>query len=332
MNGQMAGSLAWERKSDEELFLQQFAGDVMTGLAAQPKHLSCRYFYDREGSLLFEEICQLQEYYLTRAEREILIRHADEIASHCAGNLSVAELGSGSSVKTGILLSALLRQGEVRYFPIDVSTTMLSAAANRLVAEFPAMRVDPVADEYEQGLAWVVRQAAGRKLVAWLGSSIGNLDRLEAIAFLRRIRQVLGQGDRVLVGIDLRKQRRVLERAYSDSRQVTARFNLNLLARINRELGGQFNLAAFRHLARYSEEEGKVDMYLESTQSQVIRVAALNREFAFARGERIHTESSYKYSVEEIDALVRGANLELLEQWFDPDRLFSLSLLQPSFN
>src|SRR6266852_6401737 len=237
MNRQMAGSLAWERKSDEELFLQQFAGDVMTGLAAQPKHLSCRYFYDREGSLLFEEICQLQEYYLTRAEREILIRHADEIASHCAGNLSVAELGSGSSVKTGILLSALLRQGEVRYFPIDVSTTMLSAAANRLVAEFPAMRVDPVADEYEQGLAWVVRQ-------------------------------VLGQGDRVLVGIDLRKQRRVLERAYSDSRQVTARFNLNLLARINRELGGQFNLAAFRHLARYSEDQGKVDMYLESTKSQ----------------------------------------------------------------
>ncbi len=130
----------------------------------------------------------------------------------------------------------------------------------------------------------------------------------------------------MLVGIDLRKQRRMLERAYSDSRQVTARFNLNLLARINRELGGQFDLAAFRHLARYSEEEGKVDMYLESTKSQVVRVAALNREFPFAHRERIHTESSYKYSVEEIDALVRG------EQWFDPDRLFSLSLLQPSFN
>src|SRR5712692_1144658 len=332
MNGQMAGSLAWERKSDEELFLQQFARDVMAGLAAQPKHLSCRYFYDREGSLLFEEICQLQEYYLTRAEREILIRRAGEIASHCAGKVSVAELGSGSSVKTGILLSALLQQSEVRYFPIDVSRTMLSDAANRLVSEFPGLQVAPVADEYEQGLARVVRQAAGRKLVAWLGSSIGNLDRLEAIAFLRRIRQVLGQGDRVLVGIDLRKQRRVLERAYSDSRQVTARFNLNLLARINRELGGQFNLAAFRHLARYSEDQGKVDMYLESTKSQVVRVAALNREFAFVHGEKIHTESSYKYSVEEIDALVRGANLELLEQWFDPDRLFSLSLLQPSFS
>jgi uncharacterized SAM-dependent methyltransferase len=136
----------------------------------------------------------------------------------------------------------------------------------------------------------------------------------------------------MLVGIDLRKQRRVLERAYSDSRQVTARFNLNLLARINRELGGQFNLAAFRHLARYSEDQGKVDMYLESTKSQVVRVAALNREFAFVRGEKIHTESSYKYSVEEIDALVQGANLELVEQWFDPDRLFSLSLLRPSFS
>jgi dimethylhistidine N-methyltransferase len=332
MDGQMAGSLAWERNSDEELFLRQFARDVSAGLSAQPKHLPCRYFYDREGSLLFEEICQLEEYYLTRAEREILTRHAGEIAGHCPGKISVVELGSGSSVKTGILLSALLKQGEVRYFPIDVSRTMLAEAANRLVSEFPALKVEPVADEYEPGLARVVRQAAGRKLVAWLGSSIGNLDRSEALAFLRRTRQVLGQGDRVLVGIDLRKQRRMLERAYSDSRQVTARFNLNLLARINRELGGQFDLAAFRHLARYSEEEGKVDMYLESTKSQVVRVAALNREFPFAHRERIHTESSYKYSVEEIDALVRGANLELLEQWFDPDRLFSLSLLQPSFN
>ncbi len=316
MNPQTARSLESERSADGAV-LQRFASDVRAGLLAHPKELSCQYFYDREGSELFEQICRLREYYLTRAESQILVAHAREIAQHYPRGVSVAELGSGSSIKTRILLEALLANGSVRYVPIDISGELLAQTAERLLLDYPGLAVDPVADE-----------TVGPKLVLWLGSSIGNLNRTSAAEFLRGVRGVLDPSDRLLVGIDLRKSPKILERAYDDEQGVTAQFNLNLLARINRELGGRFDLSTFRHRIRYDEDEGRVEMYLESQRDQVVPIAVLGEEFAFRAGEWIHTENSYKYSLAEIERLARAASLRLAQRWFDRAHLFSLNLFE----
>src|SRR5260370_15157191 len=327
MNPQTARSLEFERSADGAA-LRRFASDVRAGLLADPKKLSCHYFYDREGSALFEQICRLREYYLTRAESQILISHAREIAQHYPRGLSVAELGSGSSTKTRILLEALLANGSVRYVPIDISGELLAQTAERLLLDYPGLAVDPVADEYQQGLAYFAQETVGPKLVLWLGSSIGNLDRTRAAAFLRRVRGMLGPSDRLLVGIDLRKSPKILERADDDAQGVTGQFNRTLLGRINRELGGRFDLSTFRHWIRYDEDEGRVGMYLESQCNQVVPIAGLGEEFSFRAGERIHTENSYKYSLSEIERLASAANLLLSQRWFDRAHLFSLNLFE----
>ncbi len=327
MNPQTARPLESERSADGAL-LQRFASDVRAGLLARPKELSCQYFYDREGSELFEQICRLREYYLTRAESEILVAHARGIAQHYPSGVSVAELGSGSSIKTRILLEALLANGSVRYVPIDISGELLAQTTERLLLDYPGLAVDPVADDYQQGLAYFAQETVGPKLVLWLGSSIGNLDRTSAAEFLRGVRGMLDPSDRLLVGIDLRKSPKILERAYDDEHGVTAQFNLNLLARINRELGGRFDLSTFRHRIRYDEGEGRVEMYLESQRDQVVPIAVLGEEFAFRAGERIHTENSYKYSLAEIERLARAASLRLAQRWFDRAHLFSLNLFE----
>ena len=307
-----------------------FAQDVRAGLEAQPPRLDCRYFYDAAGSELFEAICALEEYYLTRAETEILAEHAPTIAAGFRQPISLVELGSGSSRKTRLLIEALLAaHGSLRYVPVDISRTMLEATTRTLLADYPALEIVAVAAEYEQGLA-AVRSVDDRpRLVLWLGSNVGNLHRDEAADFLRRVRDGLAEGDRLLVGIDLRKDRATLERAYDDSRGVTARFNLNLLARINRELGGDFDLAAFRHVARYDEVAGRVEMYLVSTREQMVRIRDLDLVRRFAAGEAIHTENSYKYSPAEIDRLAAAAGLRVEARWYDRARRFSDNLLAP---
>jgi len=327
MNPQTARMIDAETTTDQGQ-LRRFASEVRSGLASHPKRLSCEFFYDREGSALFEQISQLREYYLTRAETEILLAHAPEIAHHFPKGVSVAELGSGSAVKTRILLSALLKNGPVRYVPIDVSRELLAETARRLLLEYPKLAVDPVADDYQRGLSHFAPSSPGPKLVLWLGSSIGNLDRPGAAEFLRGVQAMLNPSDKVLVGIDLRKTPKLLERAYDDASGVTSRFNLNLLARINRELGGDFNLDAFRHRIHYDEVEGRIEMYLESQREQVVAIAALHHEFSFRAGERIHTENSYKYSLGEIERLARAASLRLLHRWFDRAHLFSLNLFE----
>jgi|DewCreStandDraft_3_1066083.scaffolds.fasta_scaffold00769_4 L-histidine N-alpha-methyltransferase len=311
--------------------LAEFAHDVREGLTASPKHLPCRYFYDREGSLLFEAICALPEYYLTRAERAILEAHAGEILARGFGErvsdpITLVELGSGSATKTRLLIAALLRrQGALLYVPVDISREMLEESARGLVRDYPGLRVRAIAGDYADGLEHLT-SLRGRKLILWLGSNIGNLERAEAIAFLRRVRERMSEADAMLIGIDLRKDRAVVERAYNDARGVTARFNANLLARINRELGGHFDLAAFRHHALYNEAEGRIEMYLVSVRAQRVRIERLDLEVSFAAGERIHTENSYKYSPEEITAVARAAGLRLLGHWRDPDALFSVNL------
>jgi dimethylhistidine N-methyltransferase len=317
--------------ADPETLRSRFAGDVRTGLTAERKRLPCWYFYDDEGSRLFEMISRLPEYYLTRAEREILQDHAGDLAARFREAPVLIELGSGSAVKTRIVIDALLhRHDALRYMPIDISRGALEESAAALLRDYPALEIHAVAGEYHEGLHRLDAPAGGPKLILWLGSSVGNLDRPDAAAFLRRIRDVMLSHDRLLAGIDLRKHHAVLEAAYDDAQGITARFNLNLLARINRELGGRFDLQAFRHRAVYDEDAGRVEMYLDSAREQSVRIAALELTVPFAAGEGIHTENSYKYSVEEIEALASEARLRIDGQWLDAGRQFSVNVFAPT--
>jgi L-histidine N-alpha-methyltransferase len=308
----------------------QFVRDVAVGLGSAPKRLPCRYFYDAEGSRLFEAICDLDEYYLLRAEREILQRRATEIAAALPADTVLVELGSGSAVKTRILIETLLRrQGTLRYVPIDVSRGILEESSRALLSAYPGLQVVAVAGEYLDGLGQLDREANHPRLILWLGSNVGNLGRAEAASFLRRLGERLSPADRVLCGIDLRKERTVLERAYADARGVTAAFNRNLLARINRELGGHFDVEAFRHRAVYNEDAGRIEMYLVSTRAQCVPIDALGLQFSFAAEEAVHTEDSYKYSLQEIQALAAAAGLRLDRHWLDGGCRFSANLLAP---
>ncbi len=334
-----------------------FARDVAAGLTACPKRLSCCYFYDADGSRLFEDICELPEYYLTRAERAILERHAGEIADCFQEPTTLVELGSGNAAKTRLLIAAFLERlggtgwpptgdtprptpaggqpvapdGVVqRYVPVDICRTVLEDSSLELLQAFPRLEILAVAAEYQEALRHLKSEADRPKLVLWLGSNIGNFARAEAAAFLRQVRATLSPGDRLLVGIDLRKDRSLLEPAYDDAQGVTAQFNKNLLARINRELGGRFDPQHFRHLALYNDPEGRIEIYLVSTRRQQVSIDELRVVVSFAEGERIHTEDSYKYALAEIDELARAAGLTLLNQWSDPDGLFSENLFGPA--
>ncbi len=307
---------------------RKFADDVRDGLSLSPKALPCVYFYDDRGSRLFEDICRQPEYYPTRAEREILLSRAPDIAEMAPDPVKVVELGSGNSEKTIHLLEAMVEAREqVTYLPIDVCPDILEDSAAELKEKLPDLEVKPIAARYEEGLKAVDGDEA-RVLLLWLGSSIGNLGREEAASFVAGLSGDLSRGDRMLIGIDLVKGRNVLEQAYNDEAGVTAAFNLNLLARINRELGGNFDLERFRHVAEYNPAEGRVEMYLESLSDQVVSVGGVNAEVTLKAGERIHTENSYKYDLEQIDALAERGGIRALRQWFDSKCMFSLNLFE----
>lgn len=308
-----------------------FAASVLEGLTSRPRWLSCRWLYDEHGSRLFEAICEQPEYYPTRAELSILRERAAEIVSVLPRGGHLVELGSGSAFKTRVLIEALIaRDGALRYVPVDISRSMLEASSRELLASYPELEVLGVAAEYGDGLCELRRRVAhAPKLVLWLGSNVGNFERPEAAAFLAELRGGLDARDRLLLGVDLRKDKDVLERAYDDAAGVTAAFDLNLLARINRELGGGFDLATFRHRARYDEREGRVEMHLESLRDLRVPIAALGLELDFRAGETIHTENSYKYSLGEIDALAAAGGFEVESRWYDAERRFSLQTLRP---
>jgi L-histidine N-alpha-methyltransferase len=309
---------------------EALAHDVDSGLARRPRELSCRFLYDREGSRLFEQICTLPEYYLTRAEREILQQRADQIAASMPAGTLLFELGCGNAEKTRLLLQAFIRKnGRVTYVPVDVSQEMLVETAHALLAEEPGLDVHPIAGEYQAGLAELAALPAPARLVLWLGSNIGNLDRSAAADFLRRVRARLGPSDRILVGIDLRKDREVLEAAYDDPAGVTARFIKNLLARINRELDGDFVLDYWKLRAHWNEPDGKMEIFLVSLRAQTVHVRAIGLATHFDEGEPIHVEDSVKYSFTEIDALAQGAGLVPEARWTDREGRFALVLLAP---
>ena len=307
-----------------------FAAAVRAGLTAGAKSIPCRFLYDARGSLLFERITELPEYYPTRAERSILRAHAADIARCVKPPVELVELGSGSASKTRALIETLIEaNGSLVFRPIDISPTILEASSRELLDAHPTLVIEGLVGEYDAALRSLAERHEGRsRLVLWLGSSIGNLSREAAARFLARVRGALGRADRLLVGVDLRKDARVLERAYDDADGVTAAFDLNLLARINRELGGHFDLARFRHEASYDVEAGRVEMHLVSLGAQRVPIDRLGIEVGLADGEAIHTESSYKYSLAEIDALASVAGLAVEQRWLDRDGLFSSNLLR----
>lgn len=301
--------------------------DVGRGLTASPKELPPKWFYDARGSALFEEITRLEEYYPTRREREVLTAVAPAVAE-LTGAGALVELGSGSSEKTRLLLDALRDLGTLeRYVPVDVSEAALGEAAAALAADYPGVTVAPVVADFERHLSLLPRE--GRRLVAFLGGTIGNLPPGPRARFLAELAGTLAPGDALLLGTDLVKDRGRLLRAYDDARGITADFNRNVLRVLNRELGADFDVEAFEHVAAWDEREEWVEMRLRSARAQRVQVSALDLEVAFAAGEEMRTEISAKFRRERVEAELTAAGLALRAWWTDPAGDFAVSLSAP---
>ncbi len=298
-----------------------FFADVIAGLSSTPRTLPCKYFYDARGAGLFQKICELPEYYVTRTEIAILDRYRAEIASRLGSNIELIGLGTGAGTKTRILVEALDKPAV--YMPVDISEKQLHESAAVFRKTFPDLEVLPVAADYLQPVVLPSpRTAASRKVVYFPGSTIGNFEPDEAAGFLGRIAKLCGHGSGLLIGVDLRKDRNIIEAAYNDAQGVTAEFNLNLLVRANRELGADFDLAHWRHRAIYNSNEGRIEMYLISDIDQKVRIE--NRQFEFGAGEKILTEYSYKHTSESFSALADSAGFDFEKMWTDDARLFGV--------
>jgi L-histidine Nalpha-methyltransferase len=301
-----------------------FAEAVLAGLSGARKAIPSRFLYDARGSELFDEITDLPEYYPTRTEIALLQRYGAEIAAYLPEATALIEFGSGSSRKTAMLLEALRRVSH--YVPIDIEASCLEQARSSLIARFPDLAVLPLIADFTDAGTLPEAVADAAKLGFFSGSTIGNLTYAEARRFLRDAAALLGPGARFLVGVDLKKPLDILLPAYNDAKGVTADFNRNLLARINRELGGDFDLSGFEHEAVYNEAEGRIEMHLVSRRAQTVEL--LGRRFAFAEGERIHTENSHKYTAPEVRRLAAASGWRHAAVWINDDALFSLHLLK----
>jgi dimethylhistidine N-methyltransferase len=299
--------------------LAGFRQDVIAGLSLPQKTLSPKHFYDAAGSRLFERICRLPEYYLTRAELALTRAHLPAIARFAGTGGVLLEYGSGESLKTRLLLRAMRPSV---YMPVDISQDALRVAGAKLAREFPDLRIAPVAGDFSRPLDLPPFRGRDRRVVYFPGSTIGNLTPQEAQAFLRMTRGQVGPRGAMLVGVDLKKDANLLHAAYNDARGVTAAFNLNLLRRINRELGGDFDLRRFSHYAFYNAPLGRIEMHLVSLAAQTVNVG--EHRFGFAAGESIHTENSYKYSIAEFQALAAEGGWRPEKVWTDRRGLFSL--------
>jgi dimethylhistidine N-methyltransferase len=310
---------------DLESPVEDFRADVLRGLSKPEKELSPKYFYDDRGAQLFEEICELPEYYPTRTEMGILHDNGGNMAARLGSKCMLIEFGSGASVKVRILLDRL--ESPAAYVPIDVAKTQLVETAGDLARDYPSLEVMPVCADYMGDLALPSpKRAPARTAGFFPGSTIGNLEPEEANRFLRRVADLCGEGGGLLVGVDLKKDRAILEPAYNDSQGVTAAFNLNILERINRELDGDFDLATFRHLAVYNDSAGRIEMRLISLRNQTVHVG--EAEITFAQGESITTEHSYKYSLDDFHAAAKRAGFSVEQVWTDPKELFSVQFLR----
>jgi len=299
---------------------QDFAGSFFDGLAKTPKEISCKYFYDAEGSALFDAICALPEYYQTRTEVSLLRRHATEIARLIGPEVEIVEFGAGSLRKIRILLDALISPQSYR--PIDISGAYLRSVARQLAVEYPDVRISPLVADFTQPL--LLPDGSNRRAGFFPGSTIGNFRPEQAVLLLRQMRETLSGGG-LLIGVDLIKDPQILHSAYNDDAGVTAAFNKNLLARANRELAAGFDLDSFAHYAPYNPRAQRIEMYLMSLKRQTVALAG--RSISFAAGEAIHTEDSHKYSIESFRELAVRAGFHPRAVWTDPERLFSVHWL-----
>jgi L-histidine N-alpha-methyltransferase len=319
-----------EPTSPVETAREKFRADAVQGLGLSPKTLSPKYFYDRAGSLLFDAICELPEYYVTRTETAIMQAQVGQIVASWGKRVRVVEPGAGSGTKTRLVLEALGSARCVEYVPVDISREHLGHAAAQLRHDYPWLRVTPLAADFAAELPVPVRPVSddGASTVIYFpGSTLGNFDPLEAERLLARFRRAAGPGGAVVVGIDLKKDPATLHAAYNDSRGVTAAFNRNVLARMNRELGAEFDVDAFAHYAFYQPQAGRIEMHLVSLRRQDVMVSG--RRFHFAEGESIRTECSYKYDLPTAERLARAAGLHLIDSWLDAERRFAILELRP---
>ncbi|MEO7715318.1 MAG: L-histidine N(alpha)-methyltransferase [Capsulimonas sp.] len=309
---------------DFEPYLDMFAEEIMSGLRQDVKTLPCKYFYDERGSQLFDLICELPEYYPTRTEMGILRAHIGEMAALLGAGCRLVEYGSGRSLKTRILLDNA--PDLASYVPIDISREHLYNSARALCKRYPDLEVLPVCADYTQDFSLPCgSRAITQSVVYFPGSTIGNFTPKQAIQFLRQIADLCGRGGGLLIGVDMKKAPQILELAYNDAQGVTAAFNLNLLARINRELDADFDLTKWEHFACYNPLQSRIEMHLVSLCDQQVSVGGARIEFA--KDEMIHTESSYKYGLNEFEALARKAGWQVAQVWMDPERLFSVQYL-----
>lgn len=300
-----------------------FREDVVRGLSERPRTLSAMYFYDQTGSKLFDRICELEEYYPTRTEVAILDDSVDEICDALGPRVMLVEFGSGSSHKIRLLLDHL--DDPAGYVPIDISKDHLVEAATAIARDFPGLEVRPVCADFTEPVPLPeLENRAERRIVFFPGSTIGNFEPGEARHLLESVREDCGPGGGLLIGVDLRKDPEILHAAYDDREGVTAAFNLNLLERINRELGADFELEQFEHVARWDENAGRVEMHLRARSAQLVRLD--EHAWKFEPGETIHTENSHKWSVDDFAALAASAGLSLEQVWTDDDELFSVHL------
>ncbi|NQU61164.1 MAG: L-histidine N(alpha)-methyltransferase [Rhodospirillales bacterium] len=306
--------------------LRPFADDVLDGLSKAQKELSCKYFYDQRGSELFNVICELDEYYPTRTETALLETHGAEIAEILGPGVCLIEYGCGSLVKTRCLLDAM--QDPALFIPIDISEDHLIRSAKALADDYQDLKVIPVVADFTDPVEFpeeAKKDCTGKRVGFFPGSTIGNFERDRAVQFLKVVAGQVGEGGGLLVGADLKKDENVLIRAYDDSEGITAAFNFNVMERINKELGGDFDISGFRHLARYNREHGRVEMHLLSLKEQTAKI--LGRAFRFREGETIHTENSHKYTLEEFRDLAQAAGFSTVKTWVDEDDLFSVHYL-----
>jgi L-histidine Nalpha-methyltransferase len=319
------------------IFIHQFAKDAEFGLSASSKYLKPKYFYDYSGSELFEEICLQPEYYLTRTEAGILETYSSNIAGmmHDDKANAIIELGSGSSLKTRILLQPFLqtKQKCVYYFPIDISHSILQDTVKMLSSELPELEVIGISANYLDGIDKANQfisheNISSQRIIVFLGSSIGNFEPDEAESFLKILADRLNKEDLLLIGFDLHKDKKLLNAAYNDSAGTTAKFNLNILHRINRELGGEFDPRLFKHYAFYNKHKRRIEMHLISTCKQLVHIREIDKTFYFEEGESIHTENSYKYTLKQIDALAKRCNLKVKNHFTDRNRWFDLAVFE----
>lgn len=309
---------------------QEFSLDVLIGLSETPKRLSSRYFYDDHGSELFQKIMDLPEYYLTQCEFDVLTRHKNKIAGLLKGkSFNLVELGAGDGRKTSILLDYFIeKKFDFTYIPIDISEGAMKKLMENLNRQFPRLQSDGIVAEYFAGLKWLRKLTDRRNLVLFLGSNLGNFNKPQSRVFLRNLWNTLNNGDFLMTGFDLKKDINLMRRAYNDSQGITREFNLNLLRRINRDLGGNFDLEKFSHHAGYDVFTGAMESYLVSLEKQLVYIDALSQAFEFEAWEPIHTEYSYKYLESDIVELAEATGFQIETQLFDSKKYFVDSVWQ----